>query len=102
MGCRSQPEAAPQTGQEEPIGATYFGHGCVVQRWFSSDGLADGGAHPGGNLPISARRTLRVLNGFREVVGPHFGGRATYPPCETCGGSRRLGDRGFCQTCTGG
>ena len=28
-----------------------------------------GGDHPGGNLAISATRTLTVLNGFREMVG---------------------------------
>lgn len=30
--------AAHQTGQEEPIGATYFGHAHEPQRWFPSDG----------------------------------------------------------------
>ena len=62
-----------------PLGAVSFGHTCVVRRLVSVRRSRHGGDHPGGNLAISATRTLTVLNGFREMVGTTLPGVPT--PC---------------------
>lgn len=86
-------------GQEEPIGAVSFGHERGANTRFPPGGLAHGGDHPGGKLTISATYTERGYGWFRLAVHVE---KTTYPLCKTCGGIRRLGDRGFCQTITGG
>ena len=69
--CCSRAQAASQAGQEEPKNGVGFprhtrGRNLTV---FVRRCLPQKNGCPGGNLAISARRTLRVLNGFREMVG---------------------------------
>ena len=128
----SKPGRHPRQARKDPhpIGAIYFGHACMVQRWFPLDGLADGWHHPGGKTAwvfrstrVAGYRVVYVGGAFhRNAVPPgqssHFGhvytdgyrvvyvsrspGDMTYPTCVTRQHVHTVGDRGFCQTFTGG
>ena len=59
------------------VGYPARGYRATARSFAQPWGLRHGGDHPGGNLAISATRTLTVLNGFREMVGTTLPGVPT-------------------------